>query len=262
MLKNFFWYLEELPWSLGILVMVLIFISFAVFSIISVRRKTNSKHLKVHHDVSGFVFTNLGVLYAVLLGFNVVNVQQRFDKISQTVMMEAGYIAELYRDAEAFSEKDKSAIQSAIKDYTTSIINDEWKVTSEGKSHPITIKKLSAVWQAYYDTELASRKQEILYAESIHKLNDSVMTRLSRLMQGKESLGDEMWMMLILGGILMVVFVSFFSFEVLWLHFLLASFVAASIAFLLYLIYTLDTAFSGSVKINPEALEHVMSSFS
>ncbi len=261
MLKNFFLYLEELPLSLGILVMMLIFMSFSVVAILSVRQNMNSKHLKNHHDVSGFVFTNLGVLYAVLLGFTVVNVQQRYDKINQTVIMEAGYIAELFRDAEAFSEKDKIAIQTAIKDYGKSIIDEEWKVTSEGKPNPNTTKKLSAIWQAYYATELTSRKQEILYAESIHKLNDSVMTRLSRLMQGKESLGDEMWMMLILGGILMVVFVSVFSFEVLWLHLILASFVAASIAFLLFLIYTLDTAFSGASSIDPDALKLVVSSF-
>ncbi len=261
MLRNFFWYLEELPWSLGILVMVIIFMAFAIFSILTVRQKTNSKNLKGHHDVSGFVFANLGVLYAVLVGFTVVNVQQRFDKINQTVIMEAGYIAELYRDAEAFSEKDKIAIQSAIKDYAQSIINDEWKTTAEGKPNPTTTKKLSAIWKAYYTTELTSREQEILYAESIHKLNDSVMTRLTRLMHGKESLGDEMWTMLIMGGIFMVVFVSLFSFDVLWLHILLASFMAASIAFLLYLIYTLDTAFSGSVMIDPDALKLVVSSF-
>ncbi len=260
-MKNLFWYLQELPWSAGILSMVIIFILLAVLIIISVRKKTNARHLKVHHDVSGVVFANLGVLYAVLLGFTVVNVQDRFDNINQTAILEAGYLSELYRDAEAFDEKDTKQLQSALLAYANSIIEDEWSITSQGKAHPETNNNLSKVWKAYYNVTLSSPKQEILYAESIRKLNNSTSTRLSRIMQGKETLGDQMWTMLILGGILIVGFISVFSFENLWLHLLLASFMAGSIAFLLFLIYTLDTAFSGTVKVNPEAMQEVVLSF-
>lgn len=253
--------MEGFSWSFGVLVITLLLIAVAVVAIIWMKYQANAKSLKVHHDVSGFVFANLGVLYAVLLGFTVVNVQDHFNKVNQTIMLEAGYLAELYRDAEAFSESDKKALRSALTAYGKSIIDDEWEIISEGKAHPETDKKLSNLWNIYYDIELSSRKQEILYAESIHRLNESTMARLERFVQGKETLGDEMWAMLILGGILIVGFVSIFSFEILWLHLLLLTSIAASIGFLLMLIYSLDTAFSGTIRVTPEALQSVLAAF-
>jgi hypothetical protein len=258
MIRSTLYYLESLPWGFSVFAIISAFLLLAITSILVVRCNTNAKHLKGHHDVSGFVFTNLGVLYSVLLGFTVVNVQQRYDQVSTTVKTEAAYLSELYRDAEAFSKKDVVAIQGSLKDYTESIIKDEWDVVSEGKPHPKTTLMLNKVWRAYYDVDLVSHKEEILYAESIHQLNQLINTRLLRLFGGEESLSDEMWLLLIIGGVVIVVFISIFSFEALWLHLVLASVLATSTAFLLFLIYSLDTSFTGAVKVLPVALEEVL----
>ncbi|MBA3237619.1 MAG: DUF4239 domain-containing protein [Parachlamydiaceae bacterium] len=226
------------------------------------RKKGDLKDLKGHHDVSGFVFTNIGVLYSVLLAFTVVNVQQRFDKIGETIRIEAAYLSELYRDAAVFEKQDEKTIQLAIIAYCKSIIQVEWAVLSKGKPHPTTTKFLNDVWHSYYNIELNSSKQEIFYAESIRKLNDSISARISRLLGGEESLGNEMWTMLILGGMLIVAFLSMFTFDKIGgLHLLLACLLAAAIAFPLFLIYSLDTAFSGSLSFEPEALTEVLESF-
>lgn len=261
MIKSFFYFLESLPWTLGVIAIIVIFTAFANLGIMFTRR-TFAKDLKSHHDVLGFVFTNLGVLYSVLLGFTVVNVQQRFDQINTTIKTEAAYLAELYRDAEAFSEKDQKAIQEALKNYTKSILHDEWTMAALGKPHPRTSLMLNSVWHAYYNTDLSTNKEEILYAESIRQLNNLINVRLSRLLGGSESLNNEMWILLIAGGIIVVGFICLFSFESLWLHLMLACILASSTAFLLFLIYTLDTAFSGSVKVVPEALQTVLEKFS
>jgi len=261
MIKSILYELEKLPWIASVMLLIYAFFVLALICIYIMRKKVNATHLKGHHDVSGFVFTNLGVLYSVLLGFTVVNVQQRFDQITSTVKTEAAYLAELYRDAEAFSEKDKQAIQSALVSYTKSIIEDEWEVLSEGKAHPTTVQKLNDVWHAYYNVDLKTRKEEILYAESISQLNKLINTRLTRLLGGQESLNDEMWTLLIFGGIVIVSFICIFAFEALWLHLLLACILAATTAFLLFLIYTLDTTFSGEIKIAPTALQEVLQNF-
>lgn len=260
MIRSILYFLDTFPWALSISIIVGVFILLAILCIRFMRKRGNQKHLKAHHDVSAVVFANLGVLYSVLLGFTVVNVQQRFDQISGTAKLEAANIAELYRDAEAFSPKDQEKLKIAIKNYGVSIVQDEWKEIDRG-AHPQTTKMLNAIWSAYYAVELNSRKQEILYDRSIEKLNNLISLRITRLLGSEDSLSDEMWTFLFFGGIIIVSFMSVFAFESLGLHVLLAAILAATTAFLLFLIYSLDSAFTGSVKIAPEALQNVIESF-
>jgi hypothetical protein len=254
-------YFETLPWVFGAAITVTLFILFSIAGVIVVRRLVNFEYLKAHHDVAGYVFTNLGVLYAVLLAFTVVNVQQRFDKIKEISEIEASYLVDLYRDAEVFPPKHAKDIRDSIKKYAQSVIEDEWDLMPLGIFSKITIQSLKDVWAAYYRVELATKKQEIWYAESINKLNNLTNTRLARLVGSRESLGTEMWILLILGGLTLIIFFWFFGLESLIPHLLMAAILAAAIAFLLFLIYSLDTAFSGTLKVTPESMERVLQGF-
>lgn len=254
-------YFETLPWVFGAAITVTLFILFSLAGVIVVRRLVNFEYLKAHHDVAGYVFTNLGVLYAVLLAFTVVNVQQRFDKIKEISEIEASYLVDLYRDAEVFPPKYAQDIRDSIKKYAQSVIEDEWDLMPLGIFSKTTIQSLKDVWAAYYGVELETKKQEIWYAESINKLNNLTNTRLARLVGSRESLGIEMWILLILGGLTLIIFFWFFGLESLIPHLLMAAILAAAIAFLLFLIYSLDTAFSGTLKVTPESMERVLQGF-
>lgn len=252
--------LESLPWEMGVFLIVTLFVSITVAGIILVHKLVNLKTLKAHHDVAGFVFTNLGTLYAVLLGFTVVNVQQRFDKLKDNVEIEASYLAALYRDSEVFSKNDREIVRSRIKDYVQAVVNYEWETMAKGNPSPEAQKAMNALWHSYYALKLEDQKQQAWYQESISKLNSLVNTRLARILGSSESLSTEMWSLLIIGGLVMMTFNWFFGVENYVSHLLIASVLAASAAFMLFLIYSLDTAFLGQVSIPPEAFTRVMQS--
>lgn len=253
--------LEYLPWALGVSIIVCVFVVIANFGVFIVRKVVNVKTLKAHHDVAGFVFANLGVLYAVLLGFIVVNAQQRFDKISETAEVEASILQELYRDSNVFPTENKVQIRRSLYNYIDNVISEEWPSMSESVISIQTLHALNSIWTAYYDLTPRSTKEEIWYSQSISKLNDLMKVRLTRIIQSGESIGTEMWSLLIMGGIVIVSFMWFFGLDNLMSHMLMASILAATTAFLLFLIYSLDTPFSGAVSIQPEALERTVASF-
>lgn len=255
-----FYYFESLSWTLGSLVIVLIFAAFTISGMLLVRKLVNIKTLRSHHDVAGFIFANIGVLYAVLLGFTVVNAQQRFDSIKQVARVEAGYLAELYEDAEIFQEQDKDRIRAALKNYIKSILNEEWNLMSSGSDSPATEKALKNVWHAYYQLNPKTEKEKVGFSISLTKMNQLMSARLERLLGAEESLGREMWTLLILGAVVIMSFTWFFGLENLFLQMLMGSILAASTAFLLYLIYSLDTAYTGEISIQPEALHKVFKS--
>lgn len=246
--------LDPLPWTMAVSVLILLFILFSTGGILFIRKWYNHLNFKNHHDVAGFVFTNLGALYAVLLGFTVINVQQRFDRIQEITELEGSYLTELYHDAEVFPEAHRNTIRHAILDYCKSVINEEWPRMVNGQSSPHTVKSFRSIWHAYYALTPSTPKEQTWYAESIGKLNQLTGYRLSRLLGSKESLGPQMWTLLILGGAILVGFVWFFGLENLTSHILMASILAGSTAFFLFLIYSLDSAFSGKVSVAPESL--------
>lgn len=254
-------FLDSLHWMCGAFFAVGFFVGITIITILIVRKFVHRKHLQENHDVAGFVFANLGVLFSVLLGFTVVNVQQRFDKIQENTEVEASYLEELYQDAEVFNKPNRERIQEAIKSYIQHVIEVEWPLMPKGEVSLTTTEALKEVWKSYYDTDPVGAKQEAWYAESIGKLNQLTHTRLSRVLGGKESLGAEMWTLLILGSLVIVMFICFFGMESTTLHLLMGACLAATTAFLLFLIHSLDSAFCGTVHISPEALIRVLESF-
>lgn len=260
-MTKLFEYVESLPWLLGAFLVVAILVLITIGGLVLIRSLVSLETLKSHHDVAGPIYTNIGLLYGVLLGFTVVNVQQRFDKLKETVQIEASYLSELYRDSEVFPEHNRTQIRQSIKNYAHSVLNEEWALMSKKRKSPETIDALKNIWDAYYDVEPTTKKIQAWYAESIKNLNQLMNARLARLLGSEDSLGTEMWTLLILGGVIMTTFLWFFGLDNLKTQLLMASILAASIAFLLFLIYSLDTPFSGSVNIPSEAMVRVFHSF-
>lgn len=256
-----FEFIETLPWPLGSSLVVLIFITFSTIGILFCRSMIDRKGLKAHHDVAAVVFTNLGVLYSVLLGFTVVNVQQRYDQTENTTKIEASYLAQLFADSEVFADS-KNEIQQAIKLYAQSVIDDEWPTMGiKGAKSLKTKQRLKDLWQAYYSLNPTSNKEIVWYTKSIDQLNKLMEARIARIVGSQDSLSDEMWSLLIIGGILIVSFLGFFGLENAWIHLLLGATLAATTAFLLYLIYSLDTAFTGKTSIPPDAMAQFLGTF-
>ncbi len=253
--------LEDYSWVVGALVLMLIFVLFAVAGILVVRVFIGHRSFHMHHEVAGIVYTNLGVLYGVLLGFTVVNVQQRFDAVQKTTEVEAAYLAQLYGDAEVFAEKDRLKIRKRLQAYAEIVVNVEWKVMEQNQTVMPVRKTLEDLWDAYYNINPETKKQEIWYAESVTKLNNMMSARLERLMGGMESLSSEMWTLLIGGALVMMGFLWFFGLDSLTTHILMSVILAGCTAFMLFLIYSLDTAYSGSVSVQPDAFERVLKFF-
>lgn len=224
-------------------------------SILFVRKKANLGKLKDCHDVTGIIFSNLGALYAVLLGFTIVNAQARFDRIKESTQIEASKLIDLYRDAELFTEKDRVSIKNAITAYTQSIIDYEW---SSKKPHAGTGEKFKDLLRCYYDADIHPPKQTIWYSVSINQLNELSDLRLARILGSQESIGPQMWTILILGGFAMILFLCFFGPEKTIQHLAMGSILAITIAFSLFLIHSLDSSFSGTISIKSDAFQNLL----
>jgi hypothetical protein len=71
--------LLKLPLSLLALLVIGLPVLLAVVGLLLVRSRLPHPRLKPHHDVAGYIYAGLAVLYAVLLAFVVVIVWQQFN---------------------------------------------------------------------------------------------------------------------------------------------------------------------------------------
>jgi hypothetical protein len=234
---------------------------FTILGILVIRFFVSTDTLKSHHDVAGVVFCNLGVLYSVLLGFTVVNVQQRFDKVREILVAEGGCLVGLYRDAETFREPDRNEIRSSIKTYAKSVLEEEWPKMRQGIDASDESETMRGIWNAYYHTSPIGLKQSAWYKESLRRLNALSEIRALRHHHAVESLSAGMWSLLVLGGIIMVSFIWFFGVRSLLMHIIMGSVMAASVAFLLFLIYSLDTVYTGNYCVPPDPFIKVLDGF-
>jgi len=93
-----------------------------------------------NNEIAGFKFATVGVIYAVLLAFTVIVVWEKFSAAENAVDQEAAAIASLFR----YSEPQTAALRTAIMDYASSAIHDEWLAMAHESESQRTTRALDA----------------------------------------------------------------------------------------------------------------------
>jgi len=253
--------LESPSWILASLFVVIPSVLICLCMLWAVRKWIPAEELRENHDVAGFTFGIIGVLYSVILGFTVVNVQNRYNDVLQTIHIEAVALADLYRDAASFSPANQNAIRTSLRNYVDYVVKQEWELPTKKGLHMDTEGAVETIWTSYHNIELRDEKMNIWYTESLSKLNNFMSARLSRQFSSWEHLGNMMWSILIIGGLITICFMFFFGLEKLRTQMIMTALLAGYISFMLYLVYSLDHVFKGPEGIKPVAFEQVVTLF-
>lgn len=251
----------DLPWQVAGIFVVGSFITITLLILAFVRSHVSQKVLRASHDVAGYTFGIIGVIYAVLLGFIVVEVNNRFNDAERNVLEEAAVLTELYRDADVFAPAERNAVHNALKEYTQVVALDEWESMRVAKESVKAQNAFLAIWQAYYRVKPVDVRQQAWYAESLSKLNELSKQRVLRLFNANQSLGSMMWTLLLVGACITVFFICFFVAESAVVQSLMAAALAGCIAFMLFLVLCLDTTYSGDVRVSATPLHRALEMF-
>ena len=84
------------------------------------QRRFTAELLRRHNDVAGYLFSAVGVLYAVVLGFVVVVVWQKYDETVANVENEVDAAADVYHVVDGFPTRRVRTVRVKAQS-TTSI---------------------------------------------------------------------------------------------------------------------------------------------
>src|ERR1700679_3017766 len=98
-------------------VVILLTTLAAVLGMLEVRRRVGIEALLSYHEVAGYLLSVVGTLYAVLLGFVVVDAMQHMQDVRSLVEQEANNLADVYIMTEGLPKEKHQKILSICVQY-------------------------------------------------------------------------------------------------------------------------------------------------
>jgi hypothetical protein len=252
------WVLIYVPTWAMIAVMFSVAIATSIAGVLLVRRFFNVDNFKRHHDIAGPIFSTIGVVYAVMLGFVLIVVWQNFDVTRDNTVSEANCYADIYRDLGGLPDPFRSEARTALTKYVNSIVEDEWPLMSLGQRSLKTQELSTAFWDMYASYEPVTESQKIYYQEILQKMNDGGELRRERLADAVTGINPVLWFVLLLGGIITIAFTLFFGSDNVKAQMIMTTLLSLLIALILFTTFSMDYPFSGDVNIGPQPFKQVL----
>src|SRR5215213_3922782 len=109
--------------------------------------------------------------------------------------------------------------------------------------------------------EVRTYAEQVLYQQGLERVYDLNDARRGRLVDAKEGLPAILWVVLLIGGVIVVAFTYLFGLDNTLVHKLMVGALALIIALALFTVSALDYPFGSGVQVCPEAFELVLKRF-
>lgn len=210
-----------------------------------------------NNEVAGFFLAVLGVVYAVLLAFLVVSVWEDYIDARSTTEQEANAALDVYRLADGLPDPVGDQIQQYARTYVEVAIADEWPAMRSGTLAATQDATLAAMWPLVTRLD-GDEHVDVIQAAILGHLADLSDHRRLRHLAASEGLPAMMWILLIGGAVVTVVFTYFFGTPNPRAQYAMTALYTVVIAFVIALISLVVFPFRGDISIPPEAFEQAL----
>ena len=241
------------------LLLLCISMLLAAGGLILVQRLVPNEVRMQHNDVAGFIYAVLGVVYAVLLGLMVVAVWEQWNAAAGRADEEASELAEVFWIADRMPESDGHHIQELVRAYARVVVEEEWPLMRQGKSSQKAWDLLDEIRSGVQDFQPSTPAQQVLYEQGLERVHELADARRERLLDADQGLPSILWVVLLIGGVVVIGFTYLFGLDSTVTHLLMVASLALVIALVLFTVAELDFPFRGGIRIGPEAMERVLS---
>ena len=251
-------FLLNWPWALSFFLVSAVTTALAIAGLYLVRKKYPADVLKEHHEVAAIIFNAFGVLYAVVVAFVVFVTWEGYDEATKNLQLEASQVIDLFGSAKAFPEPASKVIRDGLISYTNSVHNDELRRMAGGEIGVYStgaLRNLIAVFNGMEDKALPNRE---LYMESLRRLNSLAEYRRLRIFAGNDVVPPMMWLVMLVGGLIMVLYTYFFGVKNIQAQYIMTSALTIMISLILFLVYVLDHPFTGTAKVSAKPFSEAM----
>jgi hypothetical protein len=213
------------------------------------------QYRREHNDVAGYIFTTVGVLYAVLLAFVVVAVWGNINTAQGTTYSEANQLANVYWISRSLPLPEGATIEKLTLTYAHTVIGDEWSLMADRQSSPAATALLYQIRSDVFNFHPKNEQQTVLYEQAVTNVNGLAEARRDRLDALNDIIPAVLWIALIVGAAVTVAFCFLFGLGNKFAHAGMVAVLAGMIALSLLLIKDMEYPFGHNALVSPAAFQ-------
>jgi len=213
------------------------------------------------HEVASSIFNIVGVLYAVLLAFVVVQVWQTNDEAQDYSQAEASDVSQIYFTARALPQPQRGRLKALARSYAETVARVEWPAMARGTTSPravALVARMRLVVLGYHPRDL---RGQVVMTQLLDSVNDTVDARRNRTSRAGSAVPTVMWIGLLAGGVITIGFTLSFGYGRLVHQVLMCAAVAGLLAFTLWLVQQMGHPYAGPIGVGPDAFTEVIAKF-
>jgi Protein of unknown function (DUF4239) len=242
-------FLLNWPPAISFLLVSAVTTGLAVAGLYLVRKKYSAEVLKENHEVAAIIFNAFGLLYGVIVAFTVFVTWSGYDDATKNLQLEADAALDIFHSAKAFPDPGRTVIQQALMNYANWVYSDELERMSQGDVtiYSAPLRKLITVFTNMDEKSVPNRQ---LYEESLKRLSNLAEYRRLRIFAGNNTVPLSVWLVLLVGGLITVLYTYFFGTRNIKAQYLMISALTVTLTLILFLVYILDHPFTGTNKVS------------
>ncbi|MBU6451901.1 MAG: DUF4239 domain-containing protein [Cyanobacteria bacterium REEB67] len=232
---------------------VVVFITtlLSVLGMLLVRRRVSLETLATYHEVAGYMLSVVGTLYAVLLGFVIVDAMQHMQDVRGLVSMEASGLANIFLCSEGLPAPKRQAIRALCVEYAQEVIEDEWITLRDGKYSQKTFHSVFLLWKEITTLHPVTEGEQTIHQQLVSEICAMTQNHRTRVISSLKGVAPVMWFVLITGGIFTVIFTYFFGVADIRVQSLMTVLVAVTLSLNVYLVFVFGNPMATDLGINP-----------
>ncbi len=218
-----------------------------------VRKRVELSVLHSYHEVAGYLLSVIGTLYAVLLGFIVVDALSKFDRARVLVEQEANGIANVFFLADNFPPEERHKIHVSCLRYLDAVIVEEWTTMREGKPSLRALDEIRNLWSVVSKFEPKTQNNQSLWEAMLSGMQDIATNRRLRIIMAAYGLSPVMATVLILGATITILFTYFFGLKEFKVQAIMTALVSLTLSLNICLVLLYGYPFRYGVSVEPTA---------
>jgi hypothetical protein len=212
--------------------------------------------IEPNNEAGGIIFGALTLIYSLLIAFVFVAVWENYEELNRTIEKEADDLNSVLVHSAMLSDSLQVPVDAAIKSYCETVVRQEWDMAERGdRSQSNTLPALRLL---LFQVKAENKTQENVLSVLDDKLNNISNLRRERLSHTRAHVPKLVWMILVIGTILIILFSYFLQMESERLKRIFLSFLWIMIGMSLFLVYMLDNPFIGSSQVSKAPYEEII----
>ena len=258
-------YILSLPAKMQPVFIVAVTVGSAFVVSFFTRMFFSDQQLALDNGLTTSVYGTLGTTYAVLIAFVVSGVWQSFSDAVSAVKSEANALTDLTFVVGSFSAEKTRRIRESARAYAKGVI-ERWDLLAlvardNVATGEINLDTSSALVAAILTIKPEDAREVELYGKAFDLMGIWLDARRSRLRSAEGNTAGALWGLLIAGAFVLFAFHGMFVTHAwaVWAVLLLGFSFVLGLAF--YLIFSLDSPFTGTLSAGPAPFEWLHKEF-